>query len=73
MNTCYDCMNLRCKIPIENGKLIYKRATAWCRKNNLTKDNALQTRYWQCVIPEIPKVAFNVAGRCIDFENMKEE
>ncbi len=71
MNTCYDCLHLRCKIPVNNSKLLYKQAVAWCRKGNLTKSDILQTRYWQHVIPEIPKLAFKMAERCIDFDDMR--
>jgi len=73
MQTCYDCLNLRCKLPVKDGKIKYNRASAWCRKGNLTKGDLLQRKYFQYVIPERPKIMFQAAERCIDFDDLRED
>jgi len=73
MQTCYDCLNLRCKLPVKDGKIMYNRVAAWCRKGNLTKGDLLQRKFFQYVIPEKFKESFQVAARCLDFDDMRED
>jgi len=63
--TCLDCFELKAKIPVENGKILYAEATARCVKGWLERSEGKDQVFKNVLYGRLkPRKAFDQAKRC---------